>query len=113
MSLLTLQIAESYRRFGISPSTKTLLVVKVTFPTETRPQPPSRESIARHLSENVQGRPLPVTDGNIAAATDMGKVRKYYKLNGMPWLDALAGGAPSKTREVESLVLGAMALRGV
>ncbi|OAR01915.1 hypothetical protein LLEC1_01249 [Akanthomyces lecanii] len=105
-------IADAYRRFGISPTTKDLLVAKVTFPTEAQPPPATTGSIAEHLHENVKGRYLPVTDENIAACTDMAKVRKYYKLNGINWLDALEN-TQAKTQQIESLVLGSMALRGV
>ncbi|KAJ6781425.1 hypothetical protein PWT90_09979 [Aphanocladium album] len=106
-------IAEAYRRFGISPTTKDLLVAKITFPTETQAQPTPSDLIAKHLQENVQGSSMPVTDENIAASTDLAKVRKYYKLNGINWLDALDENAPAKTQQIESLVLGSMALRGV
>lgn len=106
------QIADAYRRFGISPTTKDLLVAKITFPTEAQPQPVTTESIAKHLHENVKGNYLPVTDENIAACTDMTKVRKYYKLNGINWLDATES-TQAKTQQIESLVLGSMALRGV
>lgn len=51
-----------------------------------------------------------MSDDNIAKFTDITKVRKYYKLNGLNWLDAL-DEAP-KRKEAEVLVLGAMALRG-
>ena len=87
-----------------------LLVVKVTFPTEAQPQPPSSQDISQHLIEHVQGSPLPVSDENIAKFTDIAKVRKYYKLNGLNWLDAL--DEVPKLKEAEALVLGAMALRG-
>lgn len=42
----------------------------------------------------------------------MTKVRKYYKLNGINWLDALEN-TQAKTPQIESLVLGSMALRGI
>ncbi|TQV94055.1 hypothetical protein V2A60_002877 [Cordyceps javanica] len=105
-------IADAYRRFGISPTTKDLVVAKITFPTEAQPQPATTESIAKHLLENVQGSHLSVTDENIAACTDMTKVRKYYKLNGINWLDALQNTQAQK-QQIEGLVIGSMALRGV
>ncbi|KAK3181784.1 hypothetical protein K4F52_006851 [Lecanicillium sp. MT-2017a] len=105
-------IAEAYRRFGISPSTKDLLVVKVTFPTGSQPEPTSSDTIWKHLQANVQGTPLPVTDDNIVSATDLTKVRKYYKLNGLDWFDRIADGK-HRQKELEGLVVASMALRGV
>ncbi|GJN75813.1 hypothetical protein PLICBS_009919 [Purpureocillium lilacinum] len=105
-------IADAYRRFGVSPTTRDLLVVKVTFPTESRPEPPSADQIWQHLKDNVQGHAVDVTDENIDAATDLAKVRKYYKLNGLDWLDAIKDDKERRA-EMETLVLGGMALRGV
>ncbi|OAA69145.1 Kinase binding protein CGI-121 [Cordyceps fumosorosea ARSEF 2679] len=104
-------IADAYRRFGISPTTKDLLVVKITFPTEARPQPAPTESIAKHLQENVEGISVPASDDNIAACADMAKVRKYYKLNGINWLNTPDQAEGKK--QIEGLILGSMALRGV
>lgn len=101
------QIAEAYRRYGISPSTKDLIVVKVAIDGE-----PSYQSISDHISKNIEGDQLPVTDQNLAAATDMSKVSKYYKLNGLKWLDSIKDQS-AKHKELEMLVLGSMALRGV
>jgi len=47
----------------------------------------------------------------MASLTDWPKVRKYYKLNGLNWLDKM--GEAEKKAEAEVLVLGSMALRGV
>ncbi|KAI9170758.1 Kinase binding protein [Paramyrothecium foliicola] len=104
-------IADAYRRFGVSPTTKDLLVVKVTFPTETQPRPASADQVWKHLEESVEGSAVPVTDEQIAATADVAKVRKYYKLNGLNWLDDIKDEA-AKRQEMETLVLGGMALRG-
>lgn len=101
------QIAEAYRRYGISPSSKNLIVVKV-IDGDT----PSHADIQAHLDANFEGERLPVTDDNIAAATDMSKVAKYYKLNGLGWLDSIKDPA-AKRKETEMLIIGSMALRGV
>jgi EKC/KEOPS complex subunit CGI121/TPRKB len=103
----TPQISEAYRRYGISPSTKDLFVVKVSGPNG-----PSHDDIAKHLSEHVEGDQLPVTDENIAPATDNSKVAKYYKLNGLNWLDAIKDQS-QKRKEVETLVVGTLAVRGI
>mgnify|MGYP000848854440 CR=1 FL=1 len=100
------QIAEAYRRYGISATTKDLLVVKVTKDGSL-----TSAQIAKHLDENVKGESLPATDENIAAATNLPTVRKYYKLNGLSWLDGIKDQAEQR-KEMESLVVGAIALRG-
>ncbi|KAF5008454.1 hypothetical protein FDECE_5286 [Fusarium decemcellulare] len=105
-------IADAYRRYGISPSTKDLIVVKVTFPTEDGAQPLTHDQIWEHLKKNVEGEALPITDEQISTTTDVPKVRKYYKLNGLKWLDDIQDDKVKK-KEMESLVIGAMALRGV
>ncbi|KAK7418173.1 hypothetical protein QQX98_004148 [Neonectria punicea] len=105
-------IADAYRRYGISPSTKDLIVVKVTFPAQDGTPPIDSERIWEHLKTNVEGEALPLTDDHISAATDLAKVRKYYKLNGLKWLDDIKD-EKAKRKEMETLVLGGMALRGV
>ncbi|CEI68211.1 EKC/KEOPS complex subunit [Fusarium venenatum] len=104
-------IADAYRRYGISPSTKDLVVVKVTFPGESA-EPLSQDQIWDHLKTNVEGEAVSITDEQISTATDVPKVRKYYKLNGLKWLDDIQD-EKVKQKEMESLVIGAMALRGV
>ncbi|KAK1483964.1 hypothetical protein CTAM01_13189 [Colletotrichum tamarilloi] len=99
-------IAEAYRRCGISPSTKDVIVVKITSPSG----PPSAQDVEQHLKDNFQGTPTPFTDESIATSTDWAKVRKYYKLNGLAWLDAIKDEA-ERREQLETLVLGAMALR--
>lgn len=106
-----IQIADSYRRFGISSSTKDLIVVKVTHSSETTPAK-SKESIQEHLTQHVKGSSVDATDTNITATTDMAKVRKYYKLNGLAWLDAIKD-EQQKHAELETLVVSAIALRGI
>ncbi|CCF33986.1 hypothetical protein CH063_01062 [Colletotrichum higginsianum] len=99
-------IAEAYRRFGISPSSRDVIAIKISSPTAV----PSAEEVEQHLRENFQGTPVPFTDESIATSTDWAKVRKYYKLNGLPWLDAIKDET-ERREQLETLVLGAMALR--
>lgn len=80
--------------------------------TEASSQILSAEEIWQHLKDNVQGDAVPVTDENIAAVTDLPKVRKYYRLNGLNWFENIQD-EQAKRREMEMLVLSAMALRGV
>ncbi|KAL6812699.1 kinase binding protein CGI-121 domain-containing protein [Trichoderma camerunense] len=105
-------IADAYRRFGISPSTTDLFVVKIVFPTDSNPVPASADAISKHLTDNVEGDAVPATDDTIETITDVRAVRKSYKLNGLAWLDSIKDELV-KRKEIERLVLGGMALRGV
>lgn len=106
------QIADAYRRFGVSPSTTDLFVVKIVFPTDSNPVPASADAISKHLTDNVEGDAVPATDDTIETITDVRAVRKSYKLNGLAWLDGIKDEL-AKRKEIERLVLGGMALRGV
>ncbi|EHK24208.1 uncharacterized protein TRIVIDRAFT_29946 [Trichoderma virens Gv29-8] len=105
-------IADAYRRFGVSPSTTDLFVVKIAFPSDSNPVPPSADAISQHLTDNVEGDAVPATDDTIETITDVRTVRKSYKLNGLAWLDNIKDELV-KRKEIERLVLGGMALRGV
>ena len=70
------------------------------------------EAIWAHLTEHVMGKPVPVTDSEIAQATDWPKVRKYYRLNGVPSLEKVADKAEHQ-RKMEQLAIMGMALRGL
>lgn len=83
----------------------------MVFPTESRPQPPSAQEVFGHLTEVVQGIPVPLTDAELADLTDWPKVRKYYKLNGVPTLDGKDDAV--RIKEMGLLALGGMALRGL
>lgn len=63
------------------------------------------------MEENVEGGITPFTDEEIQKCTDPDKLKKYYKLNGAAVLNGLKESARQK--EIEILVLGAMALRGL
>lgn len=105
------QISEAYRRWGITDATKDIIIIKVVFPTESRPQPPSAEEVLSHLAEVVQGVPGQLTDAELADVTDWPKVRKYYKLNAVPALEGKDDAG--KLKEMGLLALGGMALRGL
>lgn len=104
------QISEAYRRYGISPEVKDIIIVKVL--TDDRPQPPTADDVWKHLSESVEGSPVPFSDEEIAKSTDWPKVSKYYKLNGVPSLKNIKD-EKQRLKETEMLVLSSMALRGV
>ncbi|KAL7912509.1 kinase binding protein CGI-121 domain-containing protein [Trichoderma velutinum] len=105
-------IADAYRRFGVSPSTTDLFVVKIVFPTDSNPVPASADAISQHLTDNVEGDAVPAANDTIETITDVRAVRKSYKLNGLAWLESIKDELV-KRKEIERLVLGGMALRGV
>ncbi|KAI2620481.1 hypothetical protein GGR54DRAFT_100252 [Hypoxylon sp. NC1633] len=101
-------ISEAYRRFGITPSTTNLIVVKVLITPSTL----TPKDVEAHLAAHVRGSPVPFADDALQATgfADAAKVRKYYKLGGVAWLDGV-GDEARRRRETEMLVLGGMALR--
>ncbi|KAI0881612.1 uncharacterized protein GGS22DRAFT_172562 [Annulohypoxylon maeteangense] len=104
-------ISEAYRRFGITATTNALIIIKVLITPSSSTLTPT--SIQQHLLAHVQGTPTPLTDEALQSSlTDWGKVRKYYKLNGVNWLDSVKDEA-LKRGEMEVLVLEGMALRGL
>ncbi|KAI0474153.1 kinase binding protein CGI-121-domain-containing protein [Xylariaceae sp. FL0804] len=129
-------ISEAYRRYGITPASRHIVAIKVLVSSSSSsdetpeannnndndPSPstasPSRaaDEIERHLQSHVRGRPCPFSDAALARCTDWPRVRRYYKLNGIGWLDGMAAGKDddaARTREMETLILGSMALRGL
>lgn len=113
------KIAESFRRFGITPSTTNLLVIKISTPSS----PFTAQDVQAHLDKEFQGEQVSFDDEVLAEMTDLARVRKIYKLN------AVGGGAGKKgavngangvsaskekdeRKELEVFVLGCIALRG-
>ncbi|VBB71290.1 Putative protein cgi-121 [Podospora comata] len=109
-------IADGYRRWGItSDKTKDLVVVKILSSPEPLPQAEQEneaEEVLSHLTSQIEGRLVRLTDQEIAEVTDWQKVRKYYKLNGVPVLDQTKDEAV-KRKKMESMVIMGMALRGL
>lgn len=115
--LIHIQISESYRRYGVTPTSRNLVVVKVLVAQTSSSDadaklPQSAQDIEKHLTNHVQGKPAPFTDETLSELTDWSRVRKYYKLNGVGWLDEIKDKV-AKNREMDMLVMGAMAVRGV
>ncbi|CEL02749.1 Putative Protein cgi121 [Aspergillus calidoustus] len=105
----TNNIADSFRKFGISDSTCNLLVVKVSMTPNM-----THESVAAHLAQHVQGSSIPFTDAALARVSDVAKIKKAYKLGSLPSAASnQANGAHNDgKRRLELSVLGAIALRG-
>ncbi|KAJ5095760.1 hypothetical protein NUU61_005116 [Penicillium alfredii] len=104
----TNNIADSFRKFGITDSTKDLLVVKVSESPEI-----THDSVATHLGSSIQGTPVPFDDETLSKISDVGKIKKLYKLGALPspGQGNAAQGDDAK-RRLELSLLGAIALRG-
>ncbi|QSS61845.1 CGI121 family protein [Histoplasma capsulatum] len=112
-------IAESFRKFGLTDATKDLIVVKVSMPPGV-----TNESVAQHLGEVVKGIPLTFDDDNLRLVSDIGRIKKAYKLGSgitKPAPRAEPGKAGQnyshkpvemEMRDLERTILGLMALRG-
>ncbi|KAJ5933916.1 hypothetical protein N7454_006245 [Penicillium verhagenii] len=106
-------IADSFRKFGISDSTKDLLVVKVAVSPEI-----TYDSVARHLETSIQGISVTFDDQSISEISEFAKIKKAYKLGALPTPQAKtdakeANGTPDDAkRRLELSILGAIALRG-
>ncbi|KAF5367375.1 hypothetical protein D9758_003699 [Tetrapyrgos nigripes] len=66
-------ITEAIRRYGVSDTTKSLLVVHITN------QSLSLESVEKKMKGIVSGDMLPF--GELGGITDWDRVKKYYKLD--------------------------------
>jgi EKC/KEOPS complex subunit CGI121/TPRKB len=108
------QISESFRRFGITPKSTSLLVIKVSTPDK----PITASEVQSHLESAVNGMQIAFEDAVLAGMTNWVTVRKYYKLGAS---DRAKGGAvpngigpdigQEEMNELEVQILGAMALR--
>jgi len=115
------QIADSFRRFGISPTTTSLLAIKVAHTSaDSNNATPTFDAVQTHLTTSVEGTPIAFTDESLQHMTDMQKVRKLYKLDsgGGAKKGAKTNGTVNgindvdERKEIESVVLGMMALKG-
>ncbi|KAK2746728.1 hypothetical protein FQN55_005455 [Onygenales sp. PD_40] len=105
-------IAESFRKFGITDATKDLLVVKFSTSPDI-----THDSVAQHLEKAIEGKPLPFDDENLRLVSDISKIKKAYKLgsiNAKGGQNGPNGPAAllSEMNNLERSILGAMALRG-
>ncbi|KAL2350780.1 kinase binding protein CGI-121-domain-containing protein [Cryomyces antarcticus] len=104
-------IAESFRRFGITDTTTSVLAIKVATNDSI-----TASAVQEHLSRNVEGDSIPFSD----------EVKKIYKLDSPPAGGGKKGKAETKysgalngmvdeadeRREMEVYLLGIMALKG-
>ena len=113
-----MQIADSFRRFGITDQTTELIAVKVAKVLDL-----SSEDVSRHLDQVIKGTPMIFDDVNLRRFTDLEKTRKSYKLSSSR--EEISKRLPREARiqqpsnvtdyemkELEATILGLMALRG-
>jgi len=107
-------IGEAFRRFGVSESTRNLVVLKVATTSDI-----TLENVSQHLSTHIQGKECDFDDASFRKISDVDRIRKVYKAN-LPTSSSKGGKAVNGTsgREfdpiwsLERQVLGLMALRG-
>lgn len=106
---MCVQIAESFRRFGIADNTRHIIAVKIRTNEQL-----TAENVAGHLGQNVEGRRVDMSDEELARFVDMPKLRKFYKFNAPPKKGAVNGAPDESTErtEMENFILGSMALKG-
>ncbi|MCJ1404124.1 hypothetical protein MMC11_007349 [Xylographa trunciseda] len=120
-------IAESFRKFGITPHTTDLVVVKLSTDSAagSAGERAHAEAVRAHLEASVEGRWGRFGEASCAALADVGKIRKVYKLGegggggkgrkgrreGVGDAGADGGGGDERS-EMEVTILGLMALRG-
>ncbi|KAF7119248.1 hypothetical protein CNMCM5793_008996 [Aspergillus hiratsukae] len=71
-------IADSFRKFGITDSTTDLLVVKVSVTPDV-----THGSVAAHLQQSIDGSPVPFADESLSEISDVSKIKKAYKLGAL------------------------------
>jgi EKC/KEOPS complex subunit CGI121/TPRKB len=124
-------IGESYKKFGISDTSTAIIVVKLPLSASSldgsysKDEAITNQSVSAHLGSVVQGTSIEISDNGqeLGMFCQLDKVRKVYKL---PSADRAARGNKSKIasrdnhgndctdekKDVESLVLATMALKG-
>ncbi|KZS94064.1 CGI-121-domain-containing protein, partial [Sistotremastrum niveocremeum HHB9708] len=93
----TNNIMEALRRFGVSKSTRSLILIRVN----ERPPHLSIEELETAMNDLVNGEPVELD--RLSAVTDWAAVRKMYKLNGDVVLAGVKGD--EEKRIVNELVV--------
>ena len=104
-------IGEAFRRYGISDTSTTIVVLKVSDEESVdEGDRHSRKSVEEHLKANVEGEEAGFTDEWFQDVGDIEKVRKNYKV--VKQQKKGVRDERDERMDVEVQVLGAMALRG-
>jgi EKC/KEOPS complex subunit CGI121/TPRKB len=106
------QIAESFRRFGVTDATSSLIAVKIIAATGTEDdQVASVAAVSHHLKASIEGDPLPFTESNLAGLSDVPKICKIYKIENKSASNGLSSIA-GRIGHIEGTILGIMAIKG-
>lgn len=112
-------IGESYKTFGIGPSSTALIAVKLPLRADRSLDPSvTRDTVAAHLGSVVEGESVPIGDEGegLGALCEVHRVKKVYKIGCAKGKGGRKEGGQEKAKEdrrdVEAVVLGCMALKG-
>jgi EKC/KEOPS complex subunit CGI121/TPRKB len=107
------QIAESFRRFGVTDDTSNLLAIKILSGSELST---AASNVSKHLLDAVDGNVVDFTNDNIAVMSDLLRIKKIYKLpvDSKPTSTRLNGSTPDQDQiqQMEAMILGTMAVKG-
>lgn len=111
------QIAESFRRFGVTDDSSNLLAIKVFSGSEASASfSTAASNVSKHLLDSVDGKLVDFTNDNIAAVSDLLRIKKIYKL---PADSKSTSARPNgftpyqeQIQQIEAMVLGTMAVKG-
>ncbi|KAI9705297.1 MAG: hypothetical protein M1820_005296 [Bogoriella megaspora] len=119
-------IAESFRRFGLSDNTKDIVAIKIGCPDHPHI---NESSVQNHLSSNVEGITVDFSDATFAETRDVPRIRKIYKIpdtasaqpkgkkgqkqtNGTSYDAEITKNEVDEIKELEAVILGMMTLKG-
>tara|TARA_R110002003_G_scaffold140_24_gene12905 strand:+ start:2684 stop:3229 length:546 start_codon:yes stop_codon:yes gene_type:complete len=119
-------IGESYKKFGLSDTTTSLIAVKFPLRPSTSEtakewildESVTNESVSKHLGDVVEGTSVGIGERGeeLGAWCDVEKVRKVYKLSdgGKKGKKGAVNGDAGRDekKEMESVILGIMTLKG-
>ncbi|KAF9690667.1 hypothetical protein EKO04_011432 [Ascochyta lentis] len=108
----TNNIGASYKTFGITPATHSLLCVKLPLRADgSVDRTVTLHSVAAHLGRVVEGESVSVGEegDEVGAFAEVHRVKKVYKI---ACAKGGSKGMKGDRRDLESVVLGAIALKG-
>lgn len=115
-------IGESYRKFGLTDATSSLIAVKLSVKADgSIAEDVTNESVSKHLGDAVQGTSVELGEEGLelGASCDVELIRKMYKLGGDAGKKGKkgsvvngTGGEQDKIKDMESVILGIIALKG-
>ncbi|KDQ65139.1 hypothetical protein JAAARDRAFT_28791 [Jaapia argillacea MUCL 33604] len=96
-------ITEAIRRFGVSDSCTSLLIVRISSP--------DLNDVEAKIKSIVSGDIVPLSQ--LETLTDWATIKKYYKLNGEPVLEEVAGDTQRERAVLDNIVVSSVAMKTV